>query len=181
MESKQSLRQTGRLRRAGLSPVELSTVLADLLRAATRVAAYVPVGSEPGVAPRPGWLLPVLLADNDLDWAVYDGRLAPGRHGLSEPVGDRLGADAVGSCDLVLVPALLVDRLGHRLGRGGGSYDRALGRATGLTVALVHDDEVVDALPSEPHDVLVQAVATPSGGLVLLPAKMGAWGSSTTC
>lgn len=181
VESKQSLRRTGRLRRAGLPPVDLSTVLADLLGTATRVAAYVPVGSEPGVDPQPGWLLPVLLADNDLDWAVYDGRLAPGRLGLSEPVGDRLGPAAVAGCDLVLVPALLVDRQGHRLGRGGGSYDRALARATGLTVALVHDDELVESVPAEPHDVPVKAVATPIGGLVRLPAKMGPWGSSTTC
>ncbi len=180
MDSKQSLRQTGRLRRDALPAADLSSAIADLLTSATRVASYVPVGSEPGVPPRQGWLLPVLLEDNDLDWAVYDGRLTRGRRGLPEPVGDRLGPEAVAGCDLVLVPALLVDQRGHRLGRGGGSYDRALRRATAITVALVHDGELVAALPSEPHDVTVRAVATPTGGLVMLPAKMGAWGSSTT-
>jgi 5-formyltetrahydrofolate cyclo-ligase len=61
-----------------------------------------------------------------------------------------------------------VDRDGNRLGRGGGSYDRALARATGLTVALLHDDEVVEAVPHEAHDVPVRAVATLTGGLVVL-------------
>jgi 5-formyltetrahydrofolate cyclo-ligase len=69
------------------------------------------------------------------------------------------------------VPALQVDRDGNRLGRGGGSYDRALARATGLTVALLHDDELVAELPHEPHDVPVRAVATPTGGLVRLPSR----------
>ena len=84
-----------------------------------------------------GWLLPVLRADDDLDWATYEGELAVGRRGTVEPPGPRLGVDAIGTCDLVLVPALLVDRDGYRLGKGAGAYDRALARATGLTVALV--------------------------------------------
>jgi 5-formyltetrahydrofolate cyclo-ligase len=70
----------------------------------------------------------------------------------------------------VLVPALAVDRHGNRLGRGGGSYDRALARATGLTVAVLYDGELVDLLPVEPHDVPVNAVVTPRSGLVRLPA-----------
>ncbi len=172
MDSKQALRRHVDERRAGRVPVDLSTVLGAELARVERVAAFVPFGGEPGVRPQRGWLLPVLLPDNDLDWAVYDGRLAPGRHGLSEPVGPLLGVDAIASCDLVLVPALLVDRTGVRLGRGGGSYDRALLRATGLTVALVHDDELVEELPAEPHDVRVAAVATPGAGLVRLTGKM---------
>jgi 5-formyltetrahydrofolate cyclo-ligase len=64
------------------------------------------------------------------------------------------------------VPALAVDRTGNRLGRGGGSYDRALRRATGLTIALLYDEDLVDVLPAEPHDVPVAAAVTPSYGLV---------------
>ena len=141
----------------------------DLLPEFINVASYVGSGAEPFVPPHPGWLLPVLLEDDDLDWARYDGELAPGRRGLLEPVGPRLGLDAIAACDLVLVPALLVDRRGNRLGKGGGSYDRALARATGLTVALLADDELVDEpLPHDAHDVPVRAVATPGNGLVLL-------------
>ena len=75
-------------------------------------------------------ILPVLLPDGDLDWAVYagDDSLAPARLGLLEPTGPRLGVDAVATADVVLVPGLAVSTTGDRLGRGGGSYDRALGR-----------------------------------------------------
>jgi 5-formyltetrahydrofolate cyclo-ligase len=146
--------------------LDLSSVVSALLSDFSSVASYVGFGSEPFVPPQPGWLLPVLLEDDDLDWAAYDGELAPGRRGLLEPVGPRLGVDAIASCDLVLVPALLVDRRGNRLGKGGGSYDRALARATGLTVALLHDDELVDEVPHDAHDVPVRAVATLGNGLV---------------
>uniref|UniRef100_UPI0030EF2491 5-formyltetrahydrofolate cyclo-ligase n=1 Tax=Aquipuribacter hungaricus TaxID=545624 RepID=UPI0030EF2491 len=95
------------------------------------------------------------------------------------PGGPRLGTAAVASCDLVLVPALAVDRAGTRLGQGGGSYDRALARAHTapgrrpgeggpLVLAVVHDDEVLDdLLPREPHDVAVHGALTPSGVVLL--------------
>ncbi len=126
-------------------------VLAPLL-AGARVAAYASFGTEPRttglVTPRT--LLPVLLPDRDLDWAAGDGAV--------------LGREAVATCDVVLVPALAIDRGGARLGRGGGSYDRALVRARGLVVALLHDGELLDEpLPEESHDVRVHAVATPAG------------------
>ena len=82
------------------------------------------------------------------------GRLAPARHGLLEPIGPRLGPTAIGTADVVVVPALAVARDGIRLGRGGGYYDRALQhvRPDAVLVALVFDDEFVDELPTEPHD-----------------------------
>jgi 5-formyltetrahydrofolate cyclo-ligase len=146
----------------------------EVRRAAT-VAAYVSVGVEPGTGPLLDLLsaagkrvvLPVLLPDNDLDWAVYAGAtglVAAGR-GLLEPAGPRLGPDAVGSADVVLAPALAVDRTGMRLGRGGGSYDRALGRVpVGTFVcAVLYDGELVDAVPADSHGRRVTAVVTPSG------------------
>ncbi len=131
--------------------VRRGAVLATLL-AGAQVAAYTAFGTEPDTAGllTPDTLLPVLLPDRDLDWV---------RHGGGPP----LGVDAVAGCDVVLVPALAVDRTGVRLGRGGGSYDRALRRARGLVVALLHEGELVDALPVGPHDVPVHAVALPSG------------------
>ncbi len=143
------------------------------------VAAYVPIGAEPGGPHLPDALrdagarvlLPVLRPDNDLDWAEYEGGLDPARRGLLEPPGPRLGVDAITGAALVIVPALAVDRRGARLGRGGGSYDRALARVpAGVPVlALLHDGELVDEVPTEPHDRLVSAVITPSGGWCDLP------------
>jgi len=73
--------------------------------------------------------------------------------------------DAVGTPDVVLTPGLAVDRTGMRLGRGGGSYDRALGRVpVGTFVCtLLFDGELLDIVPSDPHDRPVTAVVTPSG------------------
>jgi 5-formyltetrahydrofolate cyclo-ligase len=143
------------------------------------IAAYAPVGAEPGGATLPDLLagegrllLPVLQPDNDLDWAIHTGTLETGPRGLREPVGPRLGADAVRTADLVLVPALAVDRHGVRLGRGGGSYDRVLERSrleSALIVALLHDWEMVDEVPAEPHDRAVHGVIRPSGGVTLFP------------
>ena len=50
--------------------------------------------------------------------------------------------------------------------RSGGCYDRALPMARGEVIAVVADDEVLDVVPVEPHDLPVDAVLTPSGGLV---------------
>src|SRR5829696_6684729 len=118
-------------------------------------------------------LLPVVPTDGrELGWAVDTGRLAPGRHGPLEPVGPRLGPTAIGTADVVVLPAVAVDRTGVRLGRGGGYYDRALQhvRPGAVLVAVVFDDEFLDELPVEPHDRRVTAVVTPSGGWQALPA-----------
>jgi 5-formyltetrahydrofolate cyclo-ligase len=173
-------------RRAALCPDQLAAAgqaLADALVAeaagATVVAAYVAVGTEPPTAPLLAALagrrvlLPVLRDDGDLDWARWEGLLAPGLRGTLAPPGPRLGVDAVAACDLLVVPALAVDRRGVRLGRGGGSYDRALRRARGRTVALLHDGELLDEVPEEGHDVRVWAAATPAHGVVHRSERMG--------
>jgi 5-formyltetrahydrofolate cyclo-ligase len=143
---------------------------------ARTVAAYVSLGTEPPTDPLlralrergTGVVLPVLLPDLDLAWAEYTGPecLAPGPRGMRQPGGPRLGPHTVGSVDVVLCPGLAVDRRGVRLGRGGGSYDRALARVPAgvWTCVLLYDDEVLDdPLPAEGHDQRVCAAATPSG------------------
>ncbi|MFI7541199.1 5-formyltetrahydrofolate cyclo-ligase [Actinoplanes sp. NPDC049599] len=153
----------------------VQAVLRDLVRAQapTMIAAYVPLGPEPGGPDLPDVLgdrliLPVLRPDNDLDWVRYAGpdTLRPGPRGLREPSGPRLGVDAVTAAALLIVPALAVDRGGLRMGRGGGSYDRVLARAGGaFSVALLHDGELLAAVPAEQHDRRVHAVITPGEGL----------------
>ncbi|MPQ99395.1 5-formyltetrahydrofolate cyclo-ligase [Modestobacter sp. I12A-02628] len=179
---KAGLRTRVRERRAQRTPAEraaaapaLAGALLPRLGAARVVAAYVPFPEEPGYGSIPAVftrldarvLLPVTPAQGrELAWAVGDGRLAPGRFGVLEPMGPRLPASAVGSADVVVVPALSVALDGTRLGRGGGYYDRALlhARADAVLVALVFDGELVPSLPAEPHDRPVDVVVTPSGG-----------------
>jgi 5-formyltetrahydrofolate cyclo-ligase len=76
----------------------------------------------------------------------------------------------VADAAVVFVPALAVDRAGVRLGRGAGFYDRTLRSAgpSARLVAVVRDDELVDEIPAEPHDVPMTHALTPGRGLVEL-------------
>ena len=143
--------------------------------AAGSIAAYYSIGTEPGTHSlifalwkRGSYvILPVLLPDGDLDWASYEGpdSLAPGQRGMLQPTEPVRGPAAVSRAGVVLVPALAVDSAGRRLGRGGGSYDRALARVSGQvpTIALLYDGELLPGVPAEPHDRPVRAVAAPRG------------------
>jgi 5-formyltetrahydrofolate cyclo-ligase len=145
------------------------------LKPGSTVAAYVARGHEPEtqqlrrqLADRGARvLLPVVLADLDLDWAVDDTEHSPGiGPGVLEPTGPRLGVDAIADAEVVVAPALAVDHHGVRLGQGGGSYDRALARRRpdAFVVALLHDGEIWDdALPADGLDQRVHAAVTPHG------------------
>lgn len=155
----------------------LAAAARRIVRGAARVAGYAPLPDEPGGPglvdelaaglPPGGLLLPALRPDRDLDWVGYSGTLAVGDTLpiLREPPGERLGVAAITTAEIVFVPALAVDRTGARLGRGGGSYDRALTRVRpGVPViALLYPGEVVPVVPTEPHDQPVTAVLTPDG------------------
>jgi len=137
-------REAGRLIRDAL----LS--LPELQMAGT-VAAYYSVGAEPDTRglvyalwKRGTYvLLPLLQPNGDLDWASYEGpdSLIPGPRGLQEPKEKPRGPEAIVRADVVLVPALAVDHAGNRLGRGGGSYDRALARVVGVGTTNQPQDE----------------------------------------
>jgi 5-formyltetrahydrofolate cyclo-ligase len=158
--------------------------MAGLVADGGTVCAYVPVGSEPGTLElvdalhrrRVRVLLPVARRDgagrpHPLQWGEYrPGALIDAPFGLREPAEPWLGPDAVASASVVLVPALAVDRTGIRLGRGAGFYDRSLPLAdpSARLVAVVRDEELVDSLPAEPHDVRMTHALTPGMGLVAL-------------
>lgn len=99
-------------------------------------------------------IAPILLADKDLSWRDVAS-------------GQDLGVEAIADADLIVLPALAVDVTGHRLGQGGGSYDRALLRADpeARRLAVVFEQEVRDAVPADDHDQPVDAVLTPDRGV----------------
>lgn len=134
-----------------------------------RIAAYVALPSEPGSpelldalrAMQVSVLVPLMLPDRDLDWTEWGPPESPGR-----PV--TLGLDAIAEAEAIIVPALAVARDGTRLGRGGGSYDRALARAAPVPIAaLLFAGELVAELPRDPWDLPVTAIVTPAGWLDL--------------
>ncbi len=158
--------------------------LAELVGRGQTVCAYAPIRFEPGsitlldklLQLGAHVLLPVARSDADgtplpMQWGRYrPGELVPARLGLHEPREPWLPATAIAEAAVVLVPALAVDRSGVRLGRGAGYYDRTLALARPATrlVAVVRDDELVDAVPAEPHDVPMTHALTPRAGVVEL-------------
>ncbi|WAC92606.1 5-formyltetrahydrofolate cyclo-ligase [Mycobacterium sp. Aquia_213] len=168
----------------------LNEQLALAVSSGSTVCAYVPVGTEPGSVAMLDMLLqhsrrvllPVARTTADgtplrLRWAEYrPGELVRGRWGLLEPPEPWLPESAVSDADLVVVPALAVDHRGVRLGRGRGYYDRSLGARNphACLIAMVRDDEFVDELPADPHDVPMTHVITPERGIVTLRAAGGA-------
>lgn len=149
--------------RAGESLAEhLGAFLAEHNAGTPWVAAFESLPTEPPTGPMIAGLraaghrviVPVLLADADLAWRDAE-------------TGEELGVAAVANARLIVLPALAVDVAGHRLGQGGGSYDRALLRSApgAVRLAVVWDEEVLDAVPVDAHDQPVDAVLTPGGGL----------------
>ena len=144
-----------------------TSALLALTSSASTVAAYCSFGTEPSTDPvLRSWLdrgtrvlLPVVLADRDLEFRVYDGRLVSGRLGMACPPPSAPIVD-VAEASVVVVPALACDGIGRRIGRGGGSYDRVLPRVASdaLTVALLYPEELLPSVPVEDHDQRVRAV-----------------------
>jgi 5-formyltetrahydrofolate cyclo-ligase len=111
-------------------------------------------------------VLPVVQSDRQ-GMALYviqdlERDVAPGYHGILEPQPQRTQVVAPEALELVLVPGVAFDQRGGRLGFGAGFYDRLLGRLPRdiPTVGLAFDFQVIPRLPSQPHDIMLQAIVT---------------------
>jgi 5-formyltetrahydrofolate cyclo-ligase len=134
---------------------------------ATVIYGFAPLASEPD------WLGPEWPPDKILAFPRMEGGAmsfwtarslsAPGAMGVREPEGGQPAPPP----DLILVPGLAFDRGGHRLGRGGGYYDRWLASApAAFRLGVCFSRQVVEALPRETHDCPVEAVLTENGMVV---------------
>lgn len=182
--SKRALRAEARARRAARSADDIASLsrsatahLVDFLDALKPRSAAVFLSSDR--EPQTRDLIAHLAAAGIIVWAPHsldDGVLhwsevdlhTPvfvGPHGVPEPESATEGRLAHVEPDVVMCPAALVDRYGTRLGWGKGYYDRFLATLGPHTrvIALVFDDEVVDKLPRDEHDIPVTHIATPSG------------------
>jgi 5-formyltetrahydrofolate cyclo-ligase len=149
------------------SSAGLTLQLQQLVRklAPSTIASYQPLSAEPDVSEFNRWaekqyhlVYPRVIGD---DLVFAQGPVAPGRYGIAEPAGNEVAA-----IDLVLVPALAADRLGNRLGKGRGFYDRFLVGFSGPAYAVVFDEEVLASIPVESHDRKVSGVITPNRTIV---------------
>lgn len=88
--------------------------------------------------------------------------LFPGKFGLLEPNADTLRPVEPTIIDLVLVPGLVFDKKGYRIGFGAGYYDRFLPMLQSHVplISLAYELQIVDDVPREPHDVPVHMLVT---------------------
>ena len=180
MEDKRSLRTRLRDARARRSPADVEAAAVALAERgvsavgdAKTVAAYASIRDEPPtqllldeLRRRDVQVLLPRVAEGDLEWAPYESwaALAMTDRGLREPTGPAIAASLADIAEVVLAPALAVDRRGNRLGRGAGYYDRALAAVShDRVIAVVFEDEVLDSLPADAYDVPVATALTPSG------------------
>ena len=104
-------------------------------------------------------------ATRDLDLfrvGAPETELEPGVFGIREPVPSRCAPASLDAVDFVLVPGVVFDARGGRIGRGAGYYDRLLARCRPGTrlVAAAFEVQVVDEVPREPHDRRVDLVVS---------------------
>lgn len=183
LEAKKKLRQHARADRELQRNSErklfqwLHLLTAQEMLNAVTIATYISYGDEPNtsalnsqlLAQQKKLILPRMRQDKSLEWVPWNGTAEnlKSQGNIKEPIGNSLAENQLATIDAVIVPALLVDRRGFRLGQGGGSYDRAIKELSIFSphvwsVALVYDGEVTSSnLPNEAHDVPLNAVATP--------------------
>lgn len=102
----------------------------------------------------------------NLEILPYDeSRLELGSFHIEEPTGDDLAnADEI---ELVVVPGVAFDRKGRRLGRGKGYYDRFLNESKATKVGVGYEFQLVDEVPSEPHDISMDIILTPTSTIIV--------------
>ena len=186
---KRELRREMRQRLKALTPGarrEASLAACALLRAqeiwrhAQSVLFYAPMEDEIDVAPLvaealaegkvaalPGFVAATGAYEAFVIHHVTDD-CAPGKFGIAEP---KPGCErrAINRLDLVLAPGVGFALTGHRLGRGRGFYDRLLAQTTAIKCGVAFDPQIVEHIPAEAHDILMDCLLTPTRWRKLSP------------
>ncbi len=171
---KKSLRKAVRERLSSVPSDERkrrSAAICDALKShiavcgARVVALFAPLPDEPDISPlidNPGTARVVLLPrveGDTMQFYCYDGNnLSAGYFGVSEPQGvEPVAPDEI---DVMVVPGVVFTKDGARMGRGKGFYDKylSLDGFRALKIGVCFAEQVVDELPLEPHDVLMDSV-----------------------
>src|SRR5699024_12883003 len=84
-------------------------------------------------------------------------------YNLLEPKPQETKPVEKNSIDLIVVPGVVFDKVGYRIGFGGGYYDRFLADYQNETVSLLHTEQLVDCIPIDSHDIAVNHLLTEKG------------------
>jgi 5-formyltetrahydrofolate cyclo-ligase len=179
IELKTELRQKIRAALAKISPavravesIELCERLKAQMPSAHTVLFFAPRPDELDVWP----VLELSLALGttcalpffDAEKKIYGARrlnnlatdIVTGKFGVREPVAG-CAETPLDQFDLVLVPGMAFDLQGNRLGRGRGFYDRLLEQVSGIKCGVAYDFQLLETIPTEPHDAKVNFILTP--------------------
>ena len=135
------------------------------------ILAYMPMRGEVDLTslmerqPQKCWALPLIIPaeDHRLAFHPYDSsRLIRHPFGMAEPAAD-MPIIPSSEVQLALIPGLAFDRLGRRLGYGGGYFDRFLRNFTGVSLGVIFQALLFDQLPCGEHDMPVQWIVTEAG------------------
>ena len=126
----------------------------DLLAALDDALAAGKTVALPRYAPETGTYVACQIGHFTLD-------CAPGKFGIFEPAAT-CAILPLNRLDLALVPGLAFDLSGHRLGRGNGYYDRILAEVAGTRCGVAFDEQLIEHIPAEPHDIELNCILTPT-------------------
>lgn len=143
---------------------------------ASTLLLYFPIGSEPDVLPlAEAWwqrggrvAFPVcdpVSCTMTFRYASSADELSMGAYGIREPRVDAEAFDPRLGDAVCIVPGLVFDRRGYRIGYGKGYYDRFLSRFAGRSCALVYRECLADRLPRDAYDLPVDLILTTEGEL----------------
>mgnify|MGYP004447358323 CR=1 FL=1 len=95
---------------------------------------------------------------DDLLIIKYTGtNLVPGAFNILEPCGESVSPDII---DVIVVPGVAFDRMGNRMGRGRGFYDRLLAATHATKIGVAFSCQIVESVPTDAHDIAMDFVVT---------------------
>ena len=178
VEQKEALRKSMRAELKNLSSIEKESAsalivakVAGVIKSTSKqpkvVASFSALSFEPDLAglrsvlPEADLVYPLCVADQQLKFYSVDEpsrQLRKGHYGISEPDPERCEEVMVDDIDLFLVPAFAYTKHGHRLGKGGGYYDRVLTKTKAKSLGVIFKCQLLESVPIEDHDEIIDEV-----------------------
>ncbi len=172
MQDKETLRKSAKLLRKTLDIKKISEEIlqifcaTDIYKNAKKIALYYPYGSEVDLRKlfddkTKSFFLPKTNNIGEMSFCKYNGEenLVKGFGGILEPVGEVVNPQLI---DLMILPCLMADKRGFRLGYGKGCYDRFLSKnkLDCTKTICIPEALFVEKLPTENWDISVDFIVT---------------------